>query len=329
MKLKGVFPIPNALQASTISKTDCVIRRGEFVDSGSYLPSTPGVDFVGRIYRIDKKTAKKYGLAKGMIVTSLMKRGGNSRFVSVDPAFLVVVPDKLDPAVAVCLPEAYLSAFQILHHGQSPGSRYTSRSLKGKAIFINGVVTSNLGRAISQLAAEAGIEAVYATTKPKYVQNLLEMGIVPLSPDPVDWWEDLTGSIDIFISIGEKVLPLHYKLLKTTGQLLITGHGSESLDPDNSKISSRVACSKLRSQRGSKTHLYDVFDNWNTNTQQCQKDLTFLLGLLQGRRIRPVVLERIPLTKVARAQELVEHKRPSGFLVCEPWLVSKSRSITL
>ena len=260
---------------------------------------------------------------------SLVKYGGNSRFVSAEPDSLIKIPRQVDPAEAACLAETYLSAFQVLHFGQSPASRYRKLSLKGKSLFIHGPVTSNFGRAIAQLAVDAGVENIYATTKPKHVQNLMSMGIVPLSPDPVDWWEDLTGNIDLFISIEEKVIPLHYKLLSTSGHVIFTGHGSDIAEEQDGGLSNKVACSRLRAERASKTHRFDLFKNWDENLPRCKKDLTYLLGLLQQRRIQPQIIDRIPLSKIARAQELVELKRHSGFLVCEPWLVSKSRVVSL
>jgi hypothetical protein len=35
------------------------------------------------------------------------------------------------------------------------------------------------------------------------------------------------------------------------------------------------------------------------------------------------------LNKVAKAQELLELKRLPGFLVCEPWMMSKKRAVYL
>ena len=49
-----------------------------------YLPNTPGVDFIGKLYRIDADTSKRYSLTVGDRVMSLIKWGGNARFVSVD-----------------------------------------------------------------------------------------------------------------------------------------------------------------------------------------------------------------------------------------------------
>jgi hypothetical protein len=50
-----------------------------------------------------------------------------------------------------------------------------------------------------------------------------------------------------------------------------------------------------------------------------KKDLEHLLELLEQGRVNPEVLERIPLSKVGKAQFILEHKCLTGHLVCTPW----------
>jgi len=172
---------------------------------------------------------------------------------------------------------------------------------------------------------------VYATSKPKYFQKLSSLGFVPLSQDPVDWWEKLKGKIDLIISLGEEVTPLHYKLSTRTGEIIIATHSEVDLAPNMDLVRepSTFICSRGKTQRKSHTHFYDVFNEWDINPGKCKKDIALLVRLLEMRTLTPIVIDRIPLGKVARAQELVETKRLSGYLVCEPWLVAKSRAIRL
>lgn len=315
-----------------MSQTDCFIRRGEWWGTSQVsLPNTPGVDFVGKLYRIDKESTQRTGLKKGDRVIALTKWGGNSRYLPVDPATLVKVPELVDPAEAACLVETYLTAFQLLHFGQSPGSRYRKAALKGKSFLVVGAMTPNMGRAIAQLATHSGADMVYATSKPKHFQQLSALGFVPLSQDPLDWWEKLNGKVDLIISLGEEVTPLFYKLLKRSGEIVIATHSEVDLAPDMELVRepSKLICSRGKTQRKSRTAFYDVFNEWDVNLGKCRKDLTHLVRLLETRAVSPYVIDRVPLGKVARAQELVESKRLSGFLVCEPWLLAKSRAIRL
>jgi NADPH:quinone reductase-like Zn-dependent oxidoreductase len=315
-----------------VSQTDCFIRRGEWWGKRQVsLPNTPGVDIVGKLYRIDKESAQRTGLKKGDRVLSLIKWGGNSRYLSVDPEKLVKVPESVDPAEAACLAETYLTAFQLLHYSQSPGTRYRKTSLKGKIFLILGAITPNMGRAIAQLATFAGTDVIYATSKPKHFQQLKSLGFVPLSQDPVDWWDKLKGRVDLIISLGESVTPLAYKLIKASGEIVIATNSEIDLAPDVELIRqpSKLICTRGEAQRKSRTHLYDVFEEWDKDLGRCKKDLAHLVKLLETRAISPHVLDRVPLGKVARAQEIIESKRLSGFLVCEPWLLSKARALQL
>jgi NADPH2:quinone reductase len=319
-------------QASTVSQTDCFIRRGEWWGKRQVsLPNTPGVDIVGKLYRINKESAQLTGLKKGDRVLSLTKWGGNSRYLSVDPENLVKVPESVDPAEAACLVETYLTAFQLLHYSQSPGSRYRKNSLKGKVFLLLGAITPNMGRAIAQLATFAGTDVIYATSKPKHFQQLKSLGFVPLSRDPVEWWEKLKGKVDLIISLGESVTPLAYKLIKASGEIVIATNSEVDLAPDVELIRqpSKLICTRSEAQRKSRTNLYDVYAEWDKDLAKCKKDLVHLVKLLEMRTIVPHVLDRIPLGKVARAQEIVESKRLSGFLVCEPWLLTKARALLL
>merc|ERR1740130_112266 len=157
------------VEASTVSETDCIIRQGLWWgDSKPSLPNTPGVDVVGKVYSVKQTTANAYGLQPKQTVVSLVKWGGNSRFVTIHPNQLVKVADGLDPAQVACLPEAYLSAFQVLHKNQAGSLRYRENSLKGKSILILGCMTNNMGRAMIDLALNAGVATIYATAKKKH-----------------------------------------------------------------------------------------------------------------------------------------------------------------
>eukprot|EP00543_Licmophora_paradoxa_P019326 CAMPEP_0202464512 /NCGR_PEP_ID=MMETSP1360-20130828/62160_1 /ASSEMBLY_ACC=CAM_ASM_000848 /TAXON_ID=515479 /ORGANISM="Licmophora paradoxa, Strain CCMP2313" /LENGTH=118 /DNA_ID=CAMNT_0049087837 /DNA_START=6 /DNA_END=359 /DNA_ORIENTATION=+ len=82
-----------------------------------------------------------------------------------------------------------------------------------------------------------------------------------------------------------------------------------------------VACTgrKNKNKLSNQIQGYDVFDSWKNNLETCKRDLSQLLKLLRRGVIRPRVLDRIPLDKVARAQEIVASKKLQGYLVCEPW----------
>lgn len=293
------------------------------------LPNVPGVDFVGKLYRIDAEASKRHGLVVGDRVISLVKWGGNARFLAVDPSTLVKVPEAVDPAAAVCLAETYLTAFQILHQGQRNKARYRGGSLQGKAVLIIGSARTNLGRAIAQLAADAGAVRIYAIAKKKNYRELMAMGVSPLNGSSTSWMDSLVGDVDCVISLGGPIDPAFYPLLTSSGQATIvkTGTLDESsleTDPFLDKMNRR-----MKRQNRSKAFMYDVYEEWENNIECCKKDLQHIVELLANERIAPNLLDRISLNKVAKAHQLIDSKRLTGFIVCEPWLVGKSRAVCL
>jgi len=312
-----------------VSQTDCLVRQGKWWGSSKVpLPNCPGVDVVGKLYRVDEETTKRYNLSKGDRVLSLVKWGGNSRYLSVDPSKLVKVPESVDPAEAVCLAESYLAAFQILHLGQSHTSRYREFSLKGKKILILGHSMSNTRRAIAQVAACAGAAQVYALAKPKHFQQLEALGIKPLNKESLEWWDALNKNLDTIISLEEEVATLHYKCLKPGGQVVMMQNRKKE-DQGKSMFSYKknlgVSFKKWKQQY--KTSFYDVYDAWEKNIDLCKNDLQHLIHALEQKRLAPKLLDRIPLSKVARAHQLIGSKQLPGYVICEPWLVAKSRAI--
>jgi NADPH:quinone reductase-like Zn-dependent oxidoreductase len=331
------------VQASTISETDCIIRQGSWWGHGPAppLPNTPGVDVVGKIIQIKESTEDEYDLHEHATVLSLVRWGGNSRYVSLHPKQLVKVQDGLDPAQVCCIPETYLSAFQVLHIGQTKSRRYREDSLKGKSVLIVGSMANNMGMAIIELALHAGAASIYATAKKKHWKNLVARGVMPLAQNPMEWIQRIEGTIDLVLapngSFREDVTPVHFRALRPNhGQLVLCGRRVVGNDipikdwkcDQNQTI---LACSKNKALTKimSKSHSYDVYEEWDRNLELCKKDLRHLLMLLEKGKINPKVLDRIALGKVARAQEVLESKRLPGFLVCEPWMRTKQRAVYL
>jgi len=286
-------------------------------------------------------TGKMHGLNPMHSVLSLVKWGGNARFMTIHPNQLVRVPEGLDPAQVACLPECYLSAFQVLLGGQTGNSRYRESSMKGKSILILGCMTNNMGKAIIELAFNAGVANIYATAKKKHWKTLISYGVIPFSPDPMEWIQRIAGTMDLVLApngnLREDVSPVHFRALRPRyGQLIICGHRivGNDIPIEAWKRDHRLpmlACGKNKAlQKILRNSVsYDVYKEWGKNLDLCKRDLSHLLGLLKRKAIKPEVLDRIPLNKVAKAQELLEKKRLPGFLVCEPWMKSKKDAVYL
>jgi NADPH:quinone reductase-like Zn-dependent oxidoreductase len=338
------------VEASTVSQTDCSIREGDWWGEDRFLlPNAPGVDVVGRIFSLDPETKRKTGFMKGERVMSLVQWGGNSRYISLDPTKLVKLPEYVDPAMASCLAETYLTAFQVLHIDMPQDLRYELQSLNGTRTLIIGKAITNLGRAISDLGKIAGGK-VYALAKERHFTKVSELGIRPRNVDSLDWWNELDGKIDTIVCIDQDVATIYYKLLKASGRVVMirsATSGTIQIEPktktdiDSSSIRKQPLRRNQRPQQQQQqqqqqqnqpadaTKVYDVYAEWKTNVDLCKEDLHHLVDLLVRKQIQPTVLDRIPLNRVGQAQQMINGRSIKGYIVCEPWLVAKSRAIAL
>lgn len=317
------------VEASTVSATDCAIRRGDYWGEGSRnalnLPIVPGVTFAGRIIQGDKM--RRSGLNTGDRVISLVRVGANSRHLCISRDRLVKVPPEIsDPASACCLPELYLAAFQALHHGQKNSARYRKTALAGKSILVLGGDTVH-GRAAIELAVAAGASIVYGAGQEDQFGKIREVGGFPVHRDPRQWYALAEGKLDLVIGSNggdyarSELKYEHIRMLNHNGKLvLLTGPDQDEKSCiDLDKLDNAVHPTKRQM-----LHL-SVFDNWETDPRQGKRDLTHLLKLLEDGFIRPKILERVPLSKVAKAQDMMENKTVRGFVVCEPWIKSAKR----
>jgi NADPH:quinone reductase-like Zn-dependent oxidoreductase len=173
------------VEASTVSSTDCSIRRGEWSNHVLLDPYLiPGVAFVGRVLhgnnknnnngttkRMERKKNHSKGspfsfstpIQVGDMVLSLVYSGSNARYLCSPKNQLVKIPHPINPNKAVCLAETYVTAFQALHHGQRGPVRYRDTSLKGKSVLIMGGYTA-LGKALIELCQASGVDYCYAVT---------------------------------------------------------------------------------------------------------------------------------------------------------------------
>jgi NADPH:quinone reductase-like Zn-dependent oxidoreductase len=327
------FPTPNhrngevlvKVMASIVSPTDCEIRRGEWSEVRLNPYIIPGVAFVGTIHHKEKSTAfSKF--KPGDMVMSLVKTGSNARYMCIAKDRLVKVPQTLDPDMTVCLSETYLSAFQALHLGQRGAMRYRNNSLKGQSILVM-AGHSSLGRALIELALAGGADFCYASAKKRQFESISRIGAIPLSRDPQDWLTLIGRQIGTIVTVKdgglytEQITKEHLKALNADGQVVFIGQpGVDNSIPESSPSPAKLMCKSHRSKLSDRSQSYNVFDSWGSDPKQCKLDLEHLLSLLEQRRLLPEVLERIPLSKVAKAQSIVESKRVSGHIVCLPWI---------
>ncbi|MBD5633490.1 MAG: zinc-binding dehydrogenase, partial [Candidatus Eremiobacteraeota bacterium] len=143
--------------------TDAFIRRGRYPDYKGPLPFTPGYDLVGTV---EETGAGVDATLAGTLVADLCVVGGYSQYAIRPARYLVPVPNGVDPAEAVCVPLAYLTAYQML-------ARY--RDLQpGATILVIGA-SGSVGTALLDLARHLGLTAI-GTCSAKNVPSVERFG---------------------------------------------------------------------------------------------------------------------------------------------------------
>src|SRR5271170_6796029 len=128
--------------------TDTMVRRGRYPDFKGPLPFTPGYEIVGVVEKIG---AGVVAPLEGAMVADLCVVGGYAQYAIRPSRFLVSVPDTIDPAEAVCIPLAYLTAFQMLTR---------CRNLPPAATILVIGASGTVGTALLDLARHLGLKAI-------------------------------------------------------------------------------------------------------------------------------------------------------------------------
>ena len=297
------------VEASTVSYTDCVIRKGVWWGAKEMsMPATPGVDFVGKVCLMGSGVGEKHNLKTDDCVAALICSGGNSRYLKVNANQLVKVPKELAPNTAACIVETYLAAFQSLHLGQLESTRYAKNSLLGKNILVVGGMAM-VGQAMIELAFLAGALSVYVSCRPKHNDFVRSLGAIPLPLNIDDWLPIIEGSLDLVVDVNcSDQSNLTSRALNSGGRLVRIQPKSRTIEHE------------------SLLSTYDVYESWDHNTNLSKQDLAHLFQMVKMGVIYPPIAELIPLNKVPHVHRLYESKRVQGYFVCEPWLRTKLKA---
>eukprot|EP00536_Pseudo-nitzschia_multiseries_P012916 jgi/Psemu1/309515/fgenesh1_kg.518_\ len=183
-------------------------------------------------------------------------------------------------------------------------------------------------------------------------EALEQWGAIPLSNNPQDWLTLIGRQIDIFVTTHDanedsqgknSITADHWKALKKEGQVHVVC-SRPGMDEDdqrrmvfesssskkNEAKSFRIPSCRLggREKMADRAIYYNLFDTWGGDRSakaMTRKDLEHLVQLLEIELINPEVARRFPLSRIAKAQHMLERKKISGdgHLICSPWLIEK------
>jgi len=308
--------------------TDTMIRRGRYPDFKGPLPFTPGYDIVG----IVEKTGPDMASPKeGQMVADLCVVGGYAQYAIRPARYLVPIPDGIDPDEAVCIPLAYLTAFQML-------TRY--RSLPpGATVLVIGA-SGTVGTALLDLARHFDLEAIGTSSAVNLpvVERFGALAIDYRADDFVVSVRRLTESrsardgVDMaFDAIGGSHFDRSFACVASGG--LLVGYGSQTMAVGREgllfaglglvKLKLWNAMSFL--ERGRQAQFYSITARRSMHPEQFRADMATLFELLREGAIHPIVVDRLPLAAARAVHARIDSGGLGGKIVLQPWRVPDGR----
>src|SRR5437764_104232 len=302
--------------AAGVSFTDSQLRAGTYLGVPK-PPFTPGYELVGVVEELGPGCSR---LREGDRIAALTVWGAYADRVCVPEADAVEVPEDLDPAEVVSLVLTYVTAYQVLHR--------VAMVKTGETVLVHGAA-GRVGTAVLELGALAGLR-LYGTASARDGAAVEQLGAVAIdyrNEDFVARVRELPGrGVDVVLDgLGGAMSVRSFRALRPGGRLVVFGYSSALTQGRRS----RRAWLKWNAQTASvflwgllslrrRVHGYRIDKLRNRHPEWFREDFLALLELLRRDEIPPVVSERLPLTEVRRAHELLDSSAASGKRVPSP-----------
>jgi NADPH:quinone reductase-like Zn-dependent oxidoreductase len=248
--------------------------------------------------------------------------GGYAQYAIRPSRFLVLVPDGIDPAEAVCIPLAYLTAFQMLTRLRNLPS--------GATILVIGA-SGTVGTALLDLARHLGLKAI-GTCSAANLPVMERFGAAAIDYHTGDFVPSVRrltpggAGVDIaFDAIGGAHFERSFACLAPRG--LLVGYGSQTMAVGRESLIAAglglvrlklwKALSFLFSRRSAL--FYSVTVRRSIHPGEFKADMTTLFQLLRAGAIQPVVIERLPLAAASEVHERIDKGGLGGKIVLLPW----------
>jgi NADPH:quinone reductase-like Zn-dependent oxidoreductase len=299
--------------------TDTMIRRGRYPDFKGPLPFTPGYDIVGVVEKVGSSVTAPL---EGQVVADLCVVGGYAQYAIRPAGFLVPVPVGIDPAAAVCIPLAYLTAFQMLTRCRNLPS--------GATILVIGA-SGTVGTALLDLARHLRLKAI-GTCSAANVAVIERFGAAAIDYNAGDFVTSVRkltpggAGVDIaFDAIGGAHFGRSFACLAPGG--LLVGYGSQTMAVGReSLVAAGLGLARLKVWSalsflfgGRSAVFYSITARRSTHPEEFKADMAALFQLLRAGAIQPVVIERLPLAAASEVHARIGRGGLGGKIVLLPW----------
>lgn len=308
--------------AAGVSLPDVLAREGVHPETPR-VPYTPGWDLVGIVDQIGEGVS---GFELGQTVAAMPISGCYAQYVCLPQRKFIPVPAGLDYAEAVAVVLNYIAAYQMLHR---------SAKVKPRQRVLTHGASGGVGTAFLQLGRLAGVE-MYGTCSAQAADVVKELGATPIDYRNSDFVQEihrLTGDgVDaVFDGIGGDNLWRSREALREGGRVVVYGFqaklrgGRMASDAPSGRHPVRESAILgwhiLRNWflRGGKSMVpYSIQWLMRLRPTWFRHDLLTLFDLLQQKKIKPLIAERLPLCQARHAHELLGRGGVIGKIVLVP-----------
>jgi len=287
---------------SAVNRADTLQRQGRYpVPPGS--PQGLGLEAVGEVCQLGLGVEN---WKVGDRAMALLGGGGNAEYVAVPAAHLIPVPEKLSFEQAACVPEVWLTAYQLLH--------FVAKIQPGDSVLVH-AGGSGVGTAAVQLVKRAGGKSIVTAGSQAKIDLAVELGAdkgvnyrEEEFKDAIDKWTNGRGVDIILDCIGGSYSEGNLGSLATDGRWVVYGlmGGAEVSGPVLGGILRKRASligTTLRSRSDDyKAQLAASF------ARDC------LAGFSDG-RLKPVLDSVFPIEEIAQAHKKMEANTNIGKIV--------------
>jgi NADPH:quinone reductase-like Zn-dependent oxidoreductase len=310
------------LLAAGVSLPDVLAREGVHPETPR-VPYTPGWELVGIVDDIAEGVS---GFERGQTVAAMPISGCYAQYVCLPQRKFIPVPAGLDPAEAVAVVLNYITAYQMLHR--------SAKVKPGQRVLIHGA-SGGVGSALLQLGQLAGVE-MYGTCSAQAADVVKQLGAIPIDYRNSDFVQEihrLTGDgVDaVFDGIGGDNLWRSREALREGGRVVVYGfqaklHGGRMASGAPSgrhpvRESAILGWYIIRNWfRPGRKSMVPYSIQWLMRLKPAwfRQDLLTLFDLLQQKKIKPLIAQRLPLSEARHAHELLGSGGVIGKIVLTP-----------
>jgi NADPH:quinone reductase-like Zn-dependent oxidoreductase len=290
------------IQATGVGRTDVVMRYG-YYPYAPKIPFVPGYEVVGLVDAVGANVSR---VAVGDRVAALTVYGGYAEYAYRSADELVHVPVALDAAEAVTLILNYVTAYQMLHR--------SAKVQAGQKALMTGA-SGGVGTALLQLGQLAGLK-MYGTASRNKQQLVQETGATPIDYRAQNFVDVIhqaePGGLDfVFEGLGGSYIRRSFSVLKRGGKLVAYGNsGFMTLLRDLAQVQLGRWL-----PNGKSGEFYGISALYRKDRIPFFEDLPILFKLLEEKKLKPLIGQRLPLLEAAQANRLLESGQVSGKIV--------------